>query len=164
MGVRIPLAGSTRKTDTESDSWLPASRNAPPGSMPKPRGVLPPVGVLATNARRPEALSTANTEMLLWPRFEPYRNAPDGESAISAVLKPFSGLTPGGSDDSACISASDPLTGSRRNAVTVQFNSLMTYAKRPDAAIARWRGPAPGVSAAKAGAAGVSAGFAASKR
>ena len=46
-----------RNTTTVSDRWLPASRNAPVGSMPKLRGVLPrrhvlDVGQAARSSRR----------------------------------------------------------------------------------------------------------------
>ena len=79
-----------RNTVTVCESWLPASRNCPVGSMPKPRGVLPWVDLFSTKRERAVAASTANTVMLSCPRFEPYTNLPEGCTCTSAVL--YSGL------------------------------------------------------------------------
>src|SRR3954470_23795078 len=54
VGVRAPLVSSILKTTTVSESWLAANRNLPVGSMPKLRGVLPPVRSLPAAVSLPD--------------------------------------------------------------------------------------------------------------
>ena len=67
-------------------SLIAGDEKAPEGSMPKPRGVEPPVATVSTNVNRPLDWSMVNTAMLSCPRLEPYRNFPDGCTSTSAVL------------------------------------------------------------------------------
>src|ERR1019366_2580746 len=84
VGTRCPVCWSIRNTTILSVSWLTARRNEPEGSMPKCRGVLPWVDTCSTNARVPLAGSIEKIAMLLCPRFDPYRNLPEGWTWTSA--------------------------------------------------------------------------------
>lgn len=113
-----------RKTVTLSESRLAASKNAPVGSSAKWRGCWPRVGSWPIGRSRPLPGAIAKIARLSWPRFEPYRNLPSDETAISAV--PFFAENPAGSVDSVWSSRSAPASGSYQKAVIVEFSSLMT--------------------------------------
>ena len=100
-------------------------------SMPKPRGMLPWVGVVSTKVSRPDCSSIVNSAMLLCPRLSRTRNRPDGCTCTSAVLKPVSTACPGGSVGIVWHRVSPPRSASWLNAVTVRCFSLITYANRP---------------------------------
>ena len=59
-----PPAASMGCTDTLFDSWPATTRNAPLGSIAKPRGVFS-VGVWPSGCSSPEAGSTRNVEIVL---------------------------------------------------------------------------------------------------
>src|SRR5690348_8452077 len=88
VAVSRPEAGSMRNTTIELESWFSASRKDPVGSIAKLRGVLPRVGSWPTAVSLPDVGSIAKIAMLSCPRFDPYRNLPEGWTWTSAVEPP----------------------------------------------------------------------------
>lgn len=58
--------------------------------------VLPPVETFSTNVSLPVCGSMENTVRLSCPRFEPYKNLPEGWTCTSAVLCSGFSVTPAG--------------------------------------------------------------------
>src|ERR1043166_114854 len=70
VGEGIPVLGSILKTTMLFESWFAAMRNAPLGSIPKLRGIFPPVGQWPFAVSFPVAWSTSKIAIELWPRLE----------------------------------------------------------------------------------------------
>ncbi len=78
VGVRRPVSLSILKIAIVLLSRFAANRNCPVGSILKFLGFLPCVDVCSIGVRWPSFWLIAKTAMESCPRFEPYRNLPDG--------------------------------------------------------------------------------------
>ncbi len=65
VGERAPVSPTTKKTETQSLSWLATARKRPEGSNAMSRGVAPPLGRCARSDRRPVSPSMPRIAMLV---------------------------------------------------------------------------------------------------
>src|SRR5882672_7983394 len=145
VAVRPPVPGSILKTTMLFENWFSASRYLPLGSIAKCLGSLPPVGTLSSNFNVPPRRWTLKTAMVSLPRFEVYRNLPDGWMAISAAsLRPenFFGRAEIRWKEVG-VNRSVPTMW---NAVTVDFSSPKTYMRMPSLENTACLGPVPRTS------------------
>src|SRR5262245_21971052 len=84
VGRSLPVDASMWKLTRLFEPTLATTRKLPLGSMLKLRGVSPCVDSNPVRLCRPESGSMVNMAMLLCPRFELYRNRPDGCTTICA--------------------------------------------------------------------------------
>ena len=77
-GVNSPVSWSIDSATTLPVFWFPSTNHLPSFVIPKPRGISPPLGVFPSGRNVLDAESTAKAAIELWPRFDTYKNLPDG--------------------------------------------------------------------------------------